>query len=118
MWSRKRFDIDYSDLIYGLFATLTLRNAQRQGLQKELEDWWISDSTGEAVACLSVRSGWDLLLQGLQLPPGSEVAMHPQQGRVGWMSTLCLIWTPKKRLFSALFSVYRCLCFWRSQWDC
>jgi perosamine synthetase len=75
MWSRKRFDIDYSDLIYGLGAVLTVGNAQRQELQKELEDWWISDSTGEAVACLSVRSGWDLLLQGLQLPPGSEVAM-------------------------------------------
>ncbi|WP_254568149.1 DegT/DnrJ/EryC1/StrS family aminotransferase [Oscillatoria sp. HE19RPO] len=75
MWSRKRFDIDYSDLIYGLGAALTVGNSQGQGLQKELEDWWISDLTGEAVACLSVRSGWDLLLQGLQLPPGSEVAM-------------------------------------------
>ncbi len=75
MWSRKRFDIDYGDLIYGLGAALTVGNSQRQGLQKELEDWWISDSQGEAVACLSVRSGWDLLLQALQLPPGSEVAM-------------------------------------------
>lgn len=75
MWSRKRFDIDYRDLIYGLGAALTVGNAQRQELQKELEDWWIPDSTGEAIACLSVRSGWDLLLQGLQLPPGSEVAM-------------------------------------------
>lgn len=75
MWSRKRFDIDYTDLIYGLGATLTIDNSQRLALQNDLEDWWISDSTGEAVACLSVRSGWDLLLQGLQLPPGSEVAM-------------------------------------------
>ncbi|MBO0350283.1 DegT/DnrJ/EryC1/StrS family aminotransferase [Phormidium pseudopriestleyi FRX01] len=75
MWSRKRFDIDYIDLIYGLGAALTVGNSQRQGLQNELEDWWISDSTGEAIACLSVRSGWDLLLQALQLPPGSEVAM-------------------------------------------
>lgn len=75
MWSRKRFDIDYTDLIYGLGAALTVGNSQRLALQNDLEDWWISDSTGEAVACLSVRSGWDLLLQGLQLPPGSEVAM-------------------------------------------
>lgn len=75
MWSRKRFDIDYIDLIYGLSAALTVGNSQRQGLQNELEDWWSQDSTGEALACLSVRSGWDLLLQGLQLPPGSEVAM-------------------------------------------
>lgn len=75
MWSRKRFDIDYTDFIYGLGAALTVGNSQGQGLQNDLEDWWISDSTGEAVACLSVRSGWDLLLQGLQLPPGSEVAM-------------------------------------------
>lgn len=75
MWSRKRFDIDYIDLIYGLGAGLTIDNSQRQGLQNDLEDWWGQDSTGEALACLSVRSGWDLLLQALQLPPGSEVAM-------------------------------------------
>ncbi len=75
MWSRKRFDIDYTDLIYGLGAALSVRNSQRQELQNELEKWWLQESTSEAIACLSVRSGWDLLLQGLQLPPGSEVAM-------------------------------------------
>lgn len=75
MWSRKRFDIDYSDLVYGLGAALTCPPQKRQALQNELENWWSQESTGAAIACLSVRSGFDLLLQALQLPPGNEVAM-------------------------------------------
>src|SRR5690606_37140318 len=31
--------------------------------------------SGDALACLSVRTGFDLLLQALQLPPGSEVLL-------------------------------------------
>lgn len=75
MWSRKRFDIDYSDLVYGLGAALSCPPQKRAIIQSELERWWGEDARGAAIACLSVRSGWDLLLQALNLPPGSEVAI-------------------------------------------
>ena len=42
----------------------------RDARAEDLEDLW---SAGDAFACLSVRTGFDLWLQALQLPPGSEV---------------------------------------------
>ena len=43
---------------------------ERESRAEDLEDLW---SAGDALACLSVRSGFDLWLEALQLPPGSEV---------------------------------------------
>lgn len=63
MWARKRLDIDGLDLASGLGAALTCRQSERQAIQEQLERGWLGSSPGVAVACLSVRSGFDLLLQ-------------------------------------------------------
>ncbi|HEY2828287.1 MAG TPA: aminotransferase class V-fold PLP-dependent enzyme [Pirellulales bacterium] len=69
MWVRKRLDIRWSDLGSGLRDCLTCWN--RAALADDLEDLW--SASNDAFACLSVRSGFDLWLQALRLPPGSEV---------------------------------------------
>lgn len=69
MWVRKRLDIRWSDLGSGLRDCLTSWN--RASLSDDLEDLW--SAADDAFACLSVRSGFDLWLQALQLPVGSEV---------------------------------------------
>lgn len=69
MWSRKRFDIGWLDLAVGALGCLTCR--ERLGWQARVEELW--SANGEALACLSVRSGWDLLLTAADFPPGSEV---------------------------------------------
>lgn len=71
MWSRKRFDIGWLDLIDGLLACAACWDRDRA--QSRLERLW-SDQD-DALACLSVRSGWDLLLTAADLPRGSEVLM-------------------------------------------
>lgn len=50
-----------------------LRQDGREALQRRLEDWWAPGGCG--VAALSVRSGFDLLLHCLALPPGSEIVV-------------------------------------------
>ena len=70
MWIRTRLDIGFRDLCYGLLGSLTL--GDRSAIQASLEHDW-SDGNNDALACLSVRSGFDLLLQALDLPAGSEV---------------------------------------------
>ena len=69
MWVRKRLDIRWSDLGSALRDCLTRWN--RGALADDLEDLW--SPAGDALPCLSVRSGFDLWLQSLALPPGSEV---------------------------------------------
>ena len=69
MWPRKRIDIGWSDLIYGGLGCLHWAS-QATALQ-EAESAWSDD--GRAFACLSVRSGLDMLLKSLDLAPGSEV---------------------------------------------
>lgn len=68
MWSRKRIDIGWFDLAAGVLACLY---AHRERSQSRLESAW--SPQGDSMACLSVRSGLDLLLEALQLAPGSEV---------------------------------------------
>lgn len=68
MWSRKRIDIGWSDLAYGLVACLG--GASRSRAERAAEEAW---SDEQSLICLSVRSGLDLLLQTAKLPPGSEV---------------------------------------------
>ena len=72
MWIRRRLDIGWTDIAWAcsrcLFPTASAANARDR-----LEAAWGGES--EAVACLSVRTGFDLLLRALALPAGSEVLM-------------------------------------------
>ena len=71
MWPRKLLDIAWSDLLYGVFRCLWLGSnaAQETSVLK------CFGGREKALVCLSVRSGFDLLLQCLKLPAGSEVMM-------------------------------------------
>jgi dTDP-4-amino-4,6-dideoxygalactose transaminase len=66
---RKKLDIAWSDLAYGAVRSAFSGNAA--ALEWRLEDFW--SPGGDALACLSVRTGFDLLLQALALPSGSEI---------------------------------------------
>ena len=72
MWCRKRIDIAWSDLAAGIFGSLFSRDpaVYEQAIEKA---WPAGDRA--IFPCLSVRSGWDLLLTALDLPAGSEVLM-------------------------------------------
>lgn len=67
MWVRKRLDIGWSDLASGALKPCF---GTRASARRRVEDSWPGS---DALACLSVRSGFDLLLDALQLPPRSEV---------------------------------------------
>lgn len=69
MWPRARFDIRDRDLAFGMRRCLRSRSADDLG--RELETLW--SPSGDAFACYSVRTAFDLLLQALALPPGSEI---------------------------------------------
>ena len=71
MWSRKRIDIGWADLWYGLRCTYGAASHPDAILAAE-SALFRADQT---LATLSVRSGFDLLLQTLALPPGSEILM-------------------------------------------
>jgi len=66
--ARLRIDISRLDLLAALGAALLARDRPR--LARELEESWSPE--GDGVVCLSVRSGFDLLLAELDLPVGSE----------------------------------------------
>jgi dTDP-4-amino-4,6-dideoxygalactose transaminase len=68
---RKKLDIAWGDLAYG--AVRSLFSGDAAALERRLEDFW--SAGGDALACLSVRSGFDLLLQALALPAGSEILL-------------------------------------------
>ena len=70
MWARLRLDIQWFHLIRGIFDFLPF--GTRSKTQKKLEDYW-SLQQDDVLACLSLRSGFDLYLQALELPAGSEV---------------------------------------------
>jgi perosamine synthetase len=69
MWVRKRVDIGWSDLAAALAHCLL--PGSRAARAADIERLWSRD--GDAVACLSVRSGFDLWLSAINLPAGSEV---------------------------------------------
>jgi dTDP-4-amino-4,6-dideoxygalactose transaminase len=69
MIPRGRLDIAWSDLLYG--AASCFAPARRDSRESAVEALWSKD--GEALVCLSVRTGLDLLLTALQYPKGSEV---------------------------------------------
>lgn len=71
MLPRGKIDVGWSDLLFGIGQCLRPRD--RDEAQRRVEAIW--STTGEALACLSVRSGFDALLAALAYPPGSEVLM-------------------------------------------
>lgn len=68
---RKRLDVDWSDLASGLASCL--RPPNRRAVLRRLAACWPEPDM--VVPCLSVRSGFDLLLSSVDWPPGSEVLM-------------------------------------------
>ncbi len=71
MWVRKRLDIGWRDLALGLLGTAL--PMPRVHVQARLEEAF--GGSDNVLACLSVRSGLDLLLSTLGLPERSEVLM-------------------------------------------
>jgi dTDP-4-amino-4,6-dideoxygalactose transaminase len=71
MWVRKRIEIGWSDIAVGMVRCLCPQARAR--VQARLEQSWSSDE--DALGCLSVRTGFDLLLGALRLPRGSHVLM-------------------------------------------
>ena len=69
MIPRGRLDIGWSDLAAGALACA--RPGDRGPLQRRVEALWSAQP--DALACLSVRSGLDLLLTALAYPKGSEI---------------------------------------------
>jgi perosamine synthetase len=74
-------DISLADLFFALRACLRAREA---GAEQRVLDAWAGGESG--LACLSVRSAFDLLLEALAFEPGDEVAVsaitHPDMVRV------------------------------------
>ena len=69
MWARTQLKIGWLDLLAG--AISTVYGADRDKLAHEVEAYW--DDSGDTIAAYSVRSGFDLMLQALDLQPGDEV---------------------------------------------
>lgn len=70
MWVRKRIDITPGELIRGMIACFSFEN--RGPILERIHAHWGPDQT---FTCLSVRSGFDLLLSTLNWPDGSEILM-------------------------------------------
>lgn len=69
MWVRKRLDIDWHTLVFAC------RQAMSGGTSADAESRLQKFYEPQSLACLSVRSAWDLFLQVLALPAGSEILM-------------------------------------------
>jgi perosamine synthetase len=77
---RHRLDIRTRDLVYAIVACAFTSSRERR--EHELATAW----SPEAIVCRSLRSAFDLLLNALELPVGSEVLMsaitHPDMVRI------------------------------------
>lgn len=69
MLPRGKLDIDWTDLLFGLRSCFSPK--RRRTAQSRVEAAW--SSPAESLVCLSVRSGFDALLQALAWPPGTEI---------------------------------------------
>jgi dTDP-4-amino-4,6-dideoxygalactose transaminase len=68
MWIRKRIDISYSDLLFGIGKCIVPPNSKKT--IEAINGQWRGQST---FTCLSVRTGFDLLLKTLNYQEGGEV---------------------------------------------
>ena len=79
MYARHRLDVSGRDLLFALAACVSARGGRADAVARG----WAGPS---GLACLSVRSSFDLLLEALDLPSGSEVVMsavtHPDMVRI------------------------------------
>lgn len=76
MVPRKRIDIELGDLLAGLRACARARASSPTATQLEARFLALGDDPSAAcIACLSVRTAFDLSLQALDVQPGDEVAM-------------------------------------------
>src|SRR5688572_26031806 len=73
MIPRKRLDIGWSDLLFGMIRCWA--PGDRTAVRERIERAWSSEGENAGLACLSVRSGFDALLAVLAFPPGSEILM-------------------------------------------
>jgi dTDP-4-amino-4,6-dideoxygalactose transaminase len=91
MWPRKQLDIDWADFAFGLRSFFRPSPGRNENI---LPAGWIP--TDEAIVSLSVRTGWDLLLTALGLPPDSEIIMSavtiPDMARI--VENHCLVPVP------------------------
>ncbi|EQC39061.1 hypothetical protein SDRG_03269 [Saprolegnia diclina VS20] len=71
IFPRKRLDITYADIVSGISSCFYLRDSQRASLTNNVEMLW--DPSGHGLVCLSVRTGFDLFLQTMNYPKGSEI---------------------------------------------
>jgi dTDP-4-amino-4,6-dideoxygalactose transaminase len=74
VYPRGTLDIGWRDLAAGLMATM--RPADPATVERRIEAFWDSASpagSAGSLACLSVRSGFDALLEALAFPAGSEI---------------------------------------------
>lgn len=71
MIPRNRLDIGWADLLAGGFCCGW--PGRRTPMQRRVEALWSPQA--DSIACLSVRSGFDLALQALDFPQGSEILM-------------------------------------------
>ncbi len=69
MWVSKRLDFAWNDLVFALAGCCI--PMRRRTWAHRVEQLW-SDN-GQAIACLSVRSGFDLLLTSAQFPRQGEI---------------------------------------------
>ncbi len=69
MWARIRLDISSADLAFGVFRCML--PGDRARILRDIEGFWGAEAN--TIACFSVRSGFDLLLQALAFPPDSEI---------------------------------------------
>ncbi len=68
LWPRTILNIGWTDLAAGAMACAI--GGDRTKLLTKVESYWPNE---EAIACFSVRSGLDLLIQAMDLKPGDEV---------------------------------------------
>jgi perosamine synthetase len=69
MIPRKRLDLTWSDILFGITQCFWPKPLEL--IQPRLENLWSSQET--CLACLSVRSGFDAMLSVLNFPTGSEI---------------------------------------------
>ncbi|MGI9517058.1 MAG: DegT/DnrJ/EryC1/StrS family aminotransferase [Pirellulaceae bacterium] len=70
MWVRKRIEVSTADLASGLGYCVA--PGDREATTRQIGDQWHSEN---ALVCLSVRSGFDVMLHSSGWPRGSEIIM-------------------------------------------
>jgi perosamine synthetase len=80
IYPRHRLDLSFTQLVFALAACL--RPGDAEGLERRIE----AGIGPGGIVCSSLRSGFELLLQALSLPSGSEVIIssvtHPDMVRI------------------------------------